>query len=160
MHSSRRQLTVITFAALALGVGISGCGSSSDSTASSSGGATQSAADTSAAAGGNTVDATLKEWSITTKSPTVNAGKVTFIATNAGSAPHQLTVLKTDKPEGSLATNGEVSVKDSVGEVATVDPGSSGKTVPALDLKPGKYVLICNLPGHYAQGMHTSLTVK
>ena len=28
-----------------------------------------------------------------------------------------------------------------------------------LDLKPGTYLLVCNLPGHYAAGMWTVLTV-
>jgi uncharacterized cupredoxin-like copper-binding protein len=28
-----------------------------------------------------------------------------------------------------------------------------------LDLKPGRYVLICNLATHYQSGMHTELTV-
>ncbi len=29
-----------------------------------------------------------------------------------------------------------------------------------LDLKPGHYAIICNLPGHYLGGMYTDLTVK
>jgi uncharacterized cupredoxin-like copper-binding protein len=32
------------------------------------------------------------------------------------------------------------------------------KTI-TLDLKPGVYLLICNVPGHYAAGMWTPLTV-
>ena len=28
-----------------------------------------------------------------------------------------------------------------------------------VDLKPVKYLLICNQPGHYRAGMHTWLTV-
>jgi uncharacterized cupredoxin-like copper-binding protein len=30
----------------------------------------------------------------------------------------------------------------------------------SLTLKPGHYAIICNLPGHYAGGMYTDLTVK
>ena len=29
-----------------------------------------------------------------------------------------------------------------------------------LALKPGRYELVCNLPGHYANGMYGSLTVQ
>jgi uncharacterized cupredoxin-like copper-binding protein len=29
-----------------------------------------------------------------------------------------------------------------------------------LTLKPGHYVLICNLSGHYTSGQHVDLTVK
>jgi uncharacterized cupredoxin-like copper-binding protein len=28
-----------------------------------------------------------------------------------------------------------------------------------IDLKPGHYALVCNLPGHYGLGMHVDLTV-
>ena len=28
-----------------------------------------------------------------------------------------------------------------------------------VNLAAGKYVLICNLPAHYKQGMHTAFTV-
>jgi uncharacterized cupredoxin-like copper-binding protein len=37
------------------------------------------------------------------------------------------------------------------GEVSELDPGASGSLTVAL--KPGKYLLICNVPGHYAAGM-------
>jgi uncharacterized cupredoxin-like copper-binding protein len=141
-------------AALAIALMIAGCGSDKSSDASTPPAATQSTT----AADGNTVDASLTEWAIADKEQTVKAGKVTFNATNDGSAPHELVVLKTDKPAGDLGSGGEVSEKDSVGEVSDIEPGKSGSKT--IDLKPGKYVLICNLPGHYAQGMHTSLTVK
>jgi uncharacterized cupredoxin-like copper-binding protein len=29
-----------------------------------------------------------------------------------------------------------------------------------LNLKPGHYSLVCNLPGHYMQGMRADLTVQ
>jgi uncharacterized cupredoxin-like copper-binding protein len=29
-----------------------------------------------------------------------------------------------------------------------------------VDLDPGNYVVICNIPGHYAAGMHAELTIK
>ena len=29
-----------------------------------------------------------------------------------------------------------------------------------VDLTPGKYAMICNLPGHYQRGMYGSLTAK
>ncbi|WP_245474327.1 sulfocyanin-like copper-binding protein [Mesorhizobium sp. M2A.F.Ca.ET.042.01.1.1] len=44
------------------------------------------------------------------------------------------------------------------GEVSELDPGASGTLT--VDLKPGKYVLICNVPGHFATGMWTEFTVK
>jgi len=32
--------------------------------------------------------------------------------------------------------------------------------VIATDLKPGHYVFLCTLPGHYMQGMHVDVTVS
>ena len=44
-----------------------------------------------------------------------------------------------------------------LGEIAELGPGKSGKLT--LNLKPGAYVLFCNQPGHYQDGMFTTLTV-
>ena len=38
-----------------------------------------------------------------------------------------------------------------------IDPGSIGWVT--LNLPPGTYELLCNLPGHYAAGMYTELTI-
>ena len=45
----------------------------------------------------------------------------------------------------------------SMGEVGELKPNESG----GLDatLTPGTYILLCNVPGHYAAGMWTALTV-
>lgn len=44
-----------------------------------------------------------------------------------------------------------------LGEVAELEPGQTGAL--RLPLKPGKYILYCNIPGHYALGMWTVFTV-
>jgi uncharacterized cupredoxin-like copper-binding protein len=36
-------------------------------------------------------------------------------------------------------------------------PGQTGHMT--VNLKPGRYMLFCNLPGHYAAGQHTMFTV-
>jgi len=41
--------------------------------------------------------------------------------------------------------------------VSELAPGKSG--VLRIALKPGKYILYCNAPGHYALGMWTEITV-
>lgn len=140
---------------------VAGCGSSNSTSGTTQSSATGNSGGASAAAGGaaGTIDAKLDEWSIDTNSPDAKSGKVSFDADNVGKLPHELVVLKTDQPAGSLkVTNGQVSEKDSVGAIRDVNAGQSKSD--SLDLKPGKYVLICNLPGHYQAGMYTSLTVK
>ena len=46
----------------------------------------------------------------------------------------------------------------SLGEVSETEPEKAGEV--ELDLKPGKYVVLCNVPGHFANGMWALLTVK
>ena len=43
------------------------------------------------------------------------------------------------------------------GEVSELDPGKSGSLT--VELKAGKYLLICNVPGHYGAGMWAEFTV-
>jgi uncharacterized cupredoxin-like copper-binding protein len=45
----------------------------------------------------------------------------------------------------------------SLGEIADLAPGKTGKLT--LDLKAGTYLLICNQPGHYKDGMAAKVTV-
>jgi len=44
-----------------------------------------------------------------------------------------------------------------LGEIPDLAPGKTGTLT--VDLKPGSYVLFCNQPGHYHDGMSTVLTV-
>jgi uncharacterized cupredoxin-like copper-binding protein len=44
-----------------------------------------------------------------------------------------------------------------MGEVEDLARGSTKRL--SLKLAPGHYVLICNRPGHYEMGMHTSFVV-
>ncbi|MBC7460394.1 MAG: cbb3-type cytochrome c oxidase subunit I [Thermoleophilia bacterium] len=90
----------------------------------------------------------------------VAGGAVTFAVTNKGSMPHQLVVLKTDIAPGKLPAGDGGMAKEvgRVGAVEQVTPGSATQYL-TLDLKPGKYVLICNVPGHYGLGQYASFTV-
>jgi uncharacterized cupredoxin-like copper-binding protein len=45
-----------------------------------------------------------------------------------------------------------------IDEVEDIKPGRSATLT--LNLKAGRYVLLCNLAGHYPGGMHAGLRVK
>jgi uncharacterized cupredoxin-like copper-binding protein len=45
-----------------------------------------------------------------------------------------------------------------LGEVSELDAGKSGAL--RIEMAPGKYILYCNVPGHYTAGMWTTFTVK
>jgi len=86
------------------------------------------------------------------------AGKVTFAVHNGGTTTHEFVVVRTDKPAGSLLKGARADESGNVGETGDLEVGQS-KTL-TLNLKPGHYALICNLPGHYAAGQHVDFTVR
>ncbi len=158
-------------ALLALGAVASGCGSSDDtSSTSSSSESSESAeaaetADTTAAtapAGGEQLDIKMADYSFTPEDATAKAGSVTINAENIGKMTHELVLAKSNLDPAKLPTASDGSVDeealDTVDEAADVPPGETGSFT--ADLQPGSYVMICNLPGHYAAGMYGSLTVK
>ena len=107
------------------------------------------------------IAATLKEYAIQLSSTDAKAGPVTFTVTNSGTMVHEFVVLKTDIQAADLPlTNGEVNEDDftSMGEVADLAAGATGTL--AVTLAAGHYAIICNLPGHVAQGMVTDFTVR
>jgi uncharacterized cupredoxin-like copper-binding protein len=107
---------------------------------------------------------------LTADQATIVQGTVSFLATNIGSITHELVVLPLPDSQiaGTRATGGGAQVDEaaSLGEASSscgegggegIVPGSSSWVT--LTLAPGRYELVCNLPGHYAAGMHTQLTV-
>lgn len=143
---------------------VSGCGSSDSSTqAAATPAATPTATATAAPAttavrdGALTVKAT--EYAFSPTAITADAGKLELTLDNAGAIEHEVVVLKTDEPaDGLKGSGGRVSEDDSVGEVSETPAGAKKSTT--LDLKPGRYVLVCNIPGHYMSGMRATLTVR
>ena len=135
------------------------CSGSSSSTNPSTG-------SSSAAAGGQDVAVTLNQWVVTPSATTVAAGSVTFTVANDGTVPHEFVVLQTDTPaadfpiesfEGETERFNEDTAGENVGETGDMEPGTT-KTL-TIDLAPGHYAFVCNLPEHYGQGMHTDFTV-
>lgn len=145
-------------AAVSLALGLSACGSDSESNESGETGSTTSAT-TTAPANAEAVKVSLTEMAIATTPSSVKAGNVAFDVTNDGAVVHEMVVVKTNKKAGDLPTDsaGKADETGAVGETE-VEPGASDE----LDLKlaAGHYALICNLPGHYAAGMYTDFTVK
>jgi uncharacterized cupredoxin-like copper-binding protein len=108
------------------------------------------------------VGVTLSEFVLTLTTTSVPAGRVSFGARNVGQVVHEVVVLQTDRAPDALPLSGS-QVDESaagiqrLGEIDDVQPGSAGSR--RIDLVPGRYVLICNIPGHYQQGMRAALRV-
>jgi uncharacterized cupredoxin-like copper-binding protein len=105
------------------------------------------------AAAGADVDVSFGDMWVKSSVPSVKAGKVTFGIKNTGATMHGFAIAK-----APVQING--SGHDESGFVAEgehLTPGGT-ETVTA-DLKPGKYELLCHVPGHYQAGQHMDFTV-
>jgi uncharacterized cupredoxin-like copper-binding protein len=100
----------------------------------------------------------LTDFKIAPSASTVSAGKVTFSAVNAGKDEHEMVVVRTDKNPSQLLKGNEASEAGSVGEISETKPGAAKQVT--LNLKPGHYVLLCNVPGHFKAGMYKNFIVK
>ena len=106
------------------------------------------------------------EWQITgaggSALPEVVAGDVAMEVRNRGSVPHELAVIRTDAQPDALPVDGGAVDEDAAGELMGRIPAVLGGATKrdTFTLTPGNYVLICNIPGHYQQGMHTRLVVR
>jgi uncharacterized cupredoxin-like copper-binding protein len=95
---------------------------------------------------------------------TVPAGDVTFAVTNAArSLVHEMVVSpirdeKTALPYDKAGQKVDEDAAGNLGEVAELEAGRKGSLT--LNMKPGRYILYCNIPGHYVLGMWTLITVK
>ena len=156
-----KRLAVVTIVILAAPVA-AGCGSDGDNGDGGQGAApsptaTQTATQPPAAE--RTLTIRMTEFAFDPNDAVAKAGKVTITAPNDGRVVHELVLLKTDEDPATLPKKGdEVDESTSVGEIADVEPGSTKEAT--FKLAPGKYAMVCALPGHYEGGMYGSLTVE
>lgn len=148
-------------AAIAATILVAACGSAAatNSTTSNS---------TAAKSTGSTVNATLQDdFKIVVDKTTLPAGSVTFHVTNAGKVPHELVLLKTDLAYDRLPPDPDEAgkiVEDNGSSIIHVDETDNmdggGTKNFTVDLAAGKYVLVCDEPGHYASGMRLPFIVQ
>lgn len=112
-------------------------------------------------AAGSKVEVTLSEWAIKPNVAKAKAGTVEFVTTNKGATAHELVVYQSDLAADKLPQAGGAADEKQVtviGRTASLDANKS--ETKKMELKAGKYVLVCNLPAHYGQGMRTAFTVE
>jgi uncharacterized cupredoxin-like copper-binding protein len=156
-----KRITMIAMAlASAAGAIATGCGGD--------GGETTTPIQGPAAGGssGNTLQIQMADDFFTPKDASAKAGSVTISAPNKGQIVHELVLAKTSADPSKLPTTSDGGVDEAkleslgedAGEIADVAPGDTKQGT--FKLKPGEYVMFCNVPGHYAQGMYGTITVK
>lgn len=112
----------------------------------------------------------------------LKAKEIELDVRNIDDQPHEVVFIATDLPAEALPIDRAADVVDTsglrvVGEVEPFQPGErpvfeasdeaaeEGESEEAeegseIDLPPGRYVLICNIPGHYTAGMYATVTVR
>ncbi len=101
----------------------------------------------------------------------VPAGTVSLRVFNQGVRSHELVVLPLSAGQVAgarpVGADGRVDETGSLGEASRSCGAGAGDGIAAratgwvtLTLGPGSYELVCNLPGHYAAGMHAELDVS
>jgi uncharacterized cupredoxin-like copper-binding protein len=114
--------------------------------------------------GGGGIGATEVDYSITLDESSAPAGDVTFDVTNDAEQTHEFVVFKTDLAEDQLPLNADGDVDEEgagvthIDEIEDIEAGTTKSLTVTLDA--GNFVVLCNLPGHYKQGMHASFTVS
>jgi uncharacterized cupredoxin-like copper-binding protein len=175
---------VLAAVALSMAALAVGCGSSSSkSNEGTAAPAATTAATTSAAAGTaaptptagpvgpdsekeQTVEVSLSEWKITGPSSAaigpLKAGEIKFDVINAGTTQHEFVLFRTDADPASFPVKDgkidEESAGSSPGEADDIEPKDVKQAT--MRLAPGKYVYLCNVPGHYQSGMRGGLIVQ
>lgn len=102
----------------------------------------------------------LAEWSVTPNATRLAAGSLRISATNNGARPHDLVVIRVDDPRLTLPIKDDTVDETKVTIVDRFREFKSGEKEKSITLAPGEYLLICNLAGHYEQGMASAISVK
>lgn len=117
------------------------------------------------ATAGTAVEIKMDDFKFVPRALNQAAGEVKITAPNVGKVEHELELFKTDDdPASFTVVEGKVDTEaleeagaEEVGELEA-EPGETGEG--SFTLEPGKYAMICNVSGHYEQGMYGSITVK
>jgi uncharacterized cupredoxin-like copper-binding protein len=170
------RLLLVLSGVTALPFSVAACGGNGDEATRT---VTVTATATGAADRGKVVKVELGEsgstYFVKPDQTTVEAGKVTFAVTNVGERYHEFIVYSNldGVAPGDLPINEEEDEADLVEEnIVGEAPYATPPIVPSdkkpgdadhrirgggwgaeltVDLKPGKYILLCNLSGHYTQ---------
>jgi uncharacterized cupredoxin-like copper-binding protein len=110
----------------------------------------------------NEINVDLTTYLITLSQDNAKPRKVTFHVTNsAKEIVHEFVVFKTDLGAGELPTDAAGHVEeDKLQKVDEVEVEPQEEKDLVVQMDPGHYVVVCNQPGHYAQGMYLNFDVK
>jgi len=92
------------------------------------------------------------------------AGDVELSVENEGPDDHELIIVREGKRHLPFrdddVTLDEETAEKSKSIAGALEPASPGTRQLRVNLKPGRYVLFCNMSGHYLGGMRAELVVR
>jgi uncharacterized cupredoxin-like copper-binding protein len=103
-----------------------------------------------------------RDFHIATTTGHVAAGVVELRVHNGGPDQHELIVVAERRGEVPLRTDGLTVNEEKIQslEPGSLEPAEAGATrYLRVRLAPGRYLLFCNMAGHYMSGMRTTLVV-
>ncbi len=99
-----------------------------------------------------------------TATRTVRAGEIEIVSRNHGPDDHELLVVRQGGAAKLPMRRDGITVDEDALEpvkAGALEPFAGGTVgVLHLNLTPGRYVLFCNMAGHFLGGMHTTLVVR
>jgi len=110
------------------------------------------------------VDVTLSDYVVAPATSSASAGELTFNLSNEASQTHEFVIFRTDLASDAMPVGAEGDVDEegegveAIDEIEDIAAGADATLTVTLDA--GSYVFLCNLPGHYRQGMHIGFTVS
>ena len=113
---------------------------------------------------GTKMDMSKAPMGIKIQPAVVPQGKVVFkVTNNSKTVIHEMLLAPIANANAALPYIDKENRADEenthdLGEVSELDPGKGGELT--VDMKPGSYVLFCNVPGHLGAGMWTTIIVK
>jgi uncharacterized cupredoxin-like copper-binding protein len=110
----------------------------------------------------SSTDPSIGHMRIVVDNAALKPGRVTLRANNQSKAlTHEVLIARDDSgaalPFDAAKDRVLESRAHSLGEISDLKPGKSGSL--SLNLKAGTYMLFCNQPGHYKDGMYAKLVV-
>ena len=93
----------------------------------------------------------------------MTAGDLTLTVRHNGPDQHELIIVRTDRARLPLRSDGLTVDEETLQKrtIETLEPSPAGDVHRLhLHLAAGRYVLFCNMAGHYLGGMHTMLVVR
>jgi uncharacterized cupredoxin-like copper-binding protein len=109
--------------------------------------------------GGRVVSITERDFRISAPA-SIHAGMVRLRIHNLGPDTHELLIARA--PTGRLPLRGDgLTVDEEAVHSSVLEGQERGKTGDLrVRLAPGRYVLLCNMAGHYLAGMRRTILVR